>query len=82
VRRARTLPETLRHRLRAAAERLRAAPKGEKFYRALHHTYLEPLATQELVAERLDLPFSTYRYHLSNGIERVTEWLWQREVHG
>jgi hypothetical protein len=40
------------------------------------------LATQELAAERLGLPFSTYRYHLAGGLRRVTERLWRRELHG
>jgi hypothetical protein len=35
-----------------------------------------------LAAERLDLPFSTYRRHLKTGIARVTELLWQHEVSG
>jgi hypothetical protein len=37
---------------------------------------------QEAAAERLGLPFSTYRRHLTTGVERVTGWLWQRELHG
>lgn len=36
--------------------------------------------SQELVAERLDLPFSTYRRHLAAGLERVVAWLWEREL--
>lgn len=74
-------PATLQRLLRSAAAPLQNSPKEEKRYRVLHYTYFEPLATQELVAERLDLPFSTYRYHLSNGIERVTDWLWQKEIY-
>jgi hypothetical protein len=73
---------TLQALLREAADSLRAAPRDEKLYRALLRTYFEPAATQELAAELLDLPFSTYRYHLAGGIARVTEWLWQRELHG
>lgn len=75
-------PEDLRRILREAVEALRANPRDEKLYRALHRTYLEPAATQELAAERLGLPFSTYRRHLTGGIERVTGWLWQRELSG
>ena len=61
---------------------LRAGPRGERLYQALARTYFEPAATQELAAERLGLPFSTYRYQLAGGIRRVTERLWQRELHG
>jgi hypothetical protein len=69
---------TLRALLCAAAEALRANPRGEKQYRALQRTYFRPAATQELAAELLGLPFSTYRYHLTTGIARTTEWLWGR----
>ena len=72
----------LRSLLREAAESLRANPRDEKLYRAVHRTYLEPAATQELAAERLELPFSTYRAHLTSGIERIAEWLWRRELSG
>jgi hypothetical protein len=51
-----------------------------KLYRALYHTYLQPAATQELAAELLDLPFSTYRRHLKASIERLTALLWQQEL--
>jgi ABC-type cobalamin/Fe3+-siderophores transport system ATPase subunit len=68
--------------IREAAESLRANPKDERLYRAIQRTYLEPAATQELAAELLALPFSTYRYHLTTGIQRMTRWLWQRELHG
>ncbi len=74
--------EALQSLLRQAIESLRESPKDEKFYRALYLTYLHPTLTQEAVAERLELPFNTYRYHLTRGIERVTEWLWQRELYG
>ena len=41
----------------------------------LHDTYGFPLeVTQEIAAERLSLPFSTYRRHLTKGVERVVEW--------
>jgi hypothetical protein len=73
---------TLQALLREAAASLRANPRDEKLYRALQRTYLEPAATQELAAELLGLPFSTYRYHLTGGVARVTEWLWRRELHG
>jgi len=33
-------------------------------------------------AELLDLPFNTYRYRLARGTERITEWLWRREIEG
>ena len=82
ARRQQADPGHLQALLREAAEALRANPRDEKLYRALRRTYLEPAATQELAAELLGLPFSTYRYHLTTGIARVTAWLWRRELHG
>jgi hypothetical protein len=57
-------------------------PGNERLYRALACTFFEPAATQELAAERLGLPFSTYRYQLAGGLRRVTERLWRRELYG
>ena len=75
-------PEALQALLSEAADSLNNNPKTAKLYHALHRTYFEPAPTQEAAAEILDLPFSTYRYHLTNGIRRIVDWLWQREVYG
>lgn len=75
-------PEALQALLREAADALAVTPKSEKMTRALAITYFEPAPSQEAAAERLDLPFSTYRYHLRKGIDAVTAWLWQRELYG
>jgi hypothetical protein len=75
-------PERLRALLDEAAATLREHPRDEKLYRALEATYLRPAPTQEAAAERLGLPFSTYRRHLTAGVERVAAWLWQRELGG
>lgn len=66
--------------LQEAASELQAAPRTEKFYQALYHTYLHAAPTQERAAELLDLPFSTYRRHLASGLDHVVEALWQREL--
>jgi hypothetical protein len=66
--------------IRHAAESLQSTPREAKFYRAIYHTYLQPVATQEKAAEVLDLPFSTFRRHLRSGIDRLTEILWQQEL--
>ena len=52
---------------------MRADPRGEKLARALDRTYLRPAPTQEAAAELLGLPFSTYRGHLTRGVERVVD---------
>jgi hypothetical protein len=61
---------------------LQANPRDEKLFRALDRTYFHPAPTQEAAAELLDLPFSTYRRHLTAGIQRLTEILWQKELSG
>jgi hypothetical protein len=61
---------------------LSADPRDGKLLRALERTYLRPAPTQEAAADVLGLPFSTYRGHLTRGIERVVDWLWQRELYG
>ena len=75
-------PEALRELLYEAVDALRRDPRGEKLVRALDCTYLRPAPTQEAAAELLGLPFSTYRGHLTRGLEQVTDWLWQRELYG
>lgn len=70
----------LRGLLCEAVETLKGRQRDEKLYRALWQTYVRPAPTQEAAAELLGLPFSTYRYHLARGVERMTAWLWAREV--
>ena len=67
--------EELRARIAAAAARLEASPRDRRGFRAVHHTYLQPAATQAAAAELLDLPTTTYRRHLAWGIARITELL-------
>lgn len=66
--------------LNEAAEILSQSPRQTKAYRAIYHTYLQPAPTQEQAAELLDLPFSTYRRHLKQGMAFITETLWQQEI--
>jgi hypothetical protein len=76
-------PEALRALLREAAEALEhGTPMDRKLHLAIWHTYLQPAATQERAAELLDLPFNTYRYQLARGTQRITDWLWRRELAG
>ncbi|HEX6033852.1 MAG TPA: hypothetical protein VFY83_05425 [Anaerolineales bacterium] len=72
--------EVLRALLLETASKLQSNPRDEKLYRALDHTYFHPVPTQEAAAEQLDLPFSTYRRHLTAGIQRLTDMLWQQEI--
>ena len=71
---------TLQTLLKAALSNLEHNPQDRKLYAALEATYFDPAPTQELAAERLDLPFNTYRYRLGNGVKRIVAWLWNRET--
>jgi hypothetical protein len=72
--------DALRARIAAAAARLEASPRDRRGLRALHHTYLQPAATQAAAAELLDLPTTTYRRHLAWGVARITELLRQEDL--
>lgn len=65
-----------------AIDALREHPRDDKLFRAVERTYVRPAGTQEAAAETLGVPFSTYRRHLTQGVERVVSWLWDREVYG
>ena len=68
--------------VRAAVDTLRDHPKDDKLLRAVDRTYLRPAGTQERAAALLGLPFSTYRRHLTTGVDRVVARLWDQEVYG
>jgi hypothetical protein len=73
-------PERLRSLIMDGIASLAGNARTERYHRALHRTYIDPAPTQEAAAEDLDLPFSTYRRHLTTGIALLTEHLWQREI--
>ncbi|MCB0114552.1 MAG: AAA family ATPase [Caldilineaceae bacterium] len=75
-------PAQLQTLLRDTAELLTHSPKDQKLHRVLYHTYFEPVASQELAAELLDLPFSTFRYQLGKAIDKIVALLWQQELYG
>ena len=68
--------------IRDAVDSLTGHPRDDKLLRAVDRTYLRPAATQESAAAMLGLPFSTYRRHLTQGVARITAWLWEREIYG
>src|SRR6202035_478947 len=65
--------------LAETAKTLFAGERDQRLYRILDLTYLNPAPKQEAAADRLGLSFSTYRRHLTAGVDRLTEWLWQQE---
>jgi hypothetical protein len=70
----------LKSLLRETIQSLEGHPRRDRAYRALLHTMLRPAPSQEKAAEILDLPFSTYRRHLGEGIELVVQALWLQEI--
>ncbi len=70
----------LRKSITEAAAELECSPRDRRAFRALHHTYLRPAATQQAAADLLDLPMSTFRRHLAQGVARLTDLLWERAV--
>jgi hypothetical protein len=73
---------TLEALVGAAVETLREHPRDDKLWRAVERTYVHPATTQERAAAALGLPFSTYRRHLTQGVDRVVACLWDLEVYG
>jgi hypothetical protein len=66
--------------VRDAASALAGTARGKKAYRAIEATFLDPAESQESAAEKLELPFSTYRRHLGEGITEIVGSLWQQEL--
>lgn len=75
-----THDQQLRHLLLETVESLQRDPRQTKAYQALKATYANRHRTQEAAAALLGTPFSTYRRHLTQGIDRVVELLWQQEL--
>jgi hypothetical protein len=74
--------EVLEALLREAVASLQADPRDEKLHRALDRVYLRRAPSHEAAAELLGVPLSSFRRHLARGTERVTAWLWERELYG
>jgi hypothetical protein len=72
--------EAVLRALESAVDALRGAEHGERLHRAVATTYFKGVPTQEAAAERMGLPFSTYRRHLAAGVDQVVDWLWKREL--
>lgn len=66
--------------LRAAVADLADDPRDDPLLQALRCTYLTRFRTQEAAAAAMGMPFSTYRRHLTRGVDRVVEALWRREL--
>lgn len=74
--------EVLHTLLADAARQLADGVRERPYFRALDLTYLHPAPTQAVAAERLNLPFSTFRRHLGRGVDHVVDVLWRAETGG
>lgn len=74
-------PAALTTLLRETIEALGDDPRTEKHRRALDRTFVRPAPNQERAAEVLGLPFSTYRRHLTRGVDLLIAALWDRELY-
>ena len=70
-------PEALHALLVETIASLGGSARSRKLQVALHATFVGPVGTQEETAEALDIPLSTYRRHLTDGIQEVTDRLWR-----
>jgi len=72
-------PQVLRRLIREAVTAMTEHPRDARLARALEAAFLHPAPSREAAAERIDVPFSTFRRHLAKGIERLEEILWSSE---
>ncbi|MER6691555.1 ATP-binding protein [Streptomyces minutiscleroticus] len=73
---------TLREVLSNAVAGLVTGRGGDKAYQVATLAFLEGAPTQEAAARRLDMPYSTYRRHLTTATSRIEEMLWRHERTG
>ncbi|MET7570254.1 AAA family ATPase [Streptomyces sp. NPDC005492] len=71
----------LRELIGKAVQRLDAHPRTRQLHDVLTMTY-HSTSTQDAVARKLNLAFSTYRRHLARALDEVRETVWDWEVHG
>jgi len=73
-------PPELKALLSQTVSTLFGNARDEKLCRVIELTYFQPALKQEVVADRLSLPFGTYRRHLTAARDRLARWLWESVV--
>ena len=75
-------PEDRAQRVREAVQEavgaLQGTAHGDRLYRTLVVTFFRGAPTQEAAAERLGVPFGTYRHRLTTALNLVVDRLWRR----
>ncbi len=74
--------EVLRAILAQVVGELGQRPQYRRWQQVVESVYFRPLESQERMAERLGIPFSTYRRYLKNATSWIAEFCWQLEVSG
>ncbi len=74
-----TPAQALREAIREQCQSWANAPKTAVLERVLRLTYLDPLRSQQAVADTLNMSWSTYRRRLAEARELLTTQLWQTE---
>ncbi|MEU8239421.1 AAA family ATPase [Actinoplanes missouriensis] len=70
----------LRDLITSAVDELGRNPRSIKAKEALVATYFSGAPTQEAAARRAGMSFSTYRRHLRQGLDALSDILWNREL--
>lgn len=63
--------------MRKALQGMRTDQRTLRGHDAVEATYLGAAATQQAAAQRLGVPFSTYRKHLKRGVDDLCDRLWR-----
>jgi hypothetical protein len=72
--------DALRALLVEGAEALRESLREDTLYRVLDVAYLKPVGKHEAAAAAIDMPYSTFRRHLTAAIQGLVAVLWEREI--
>ncbi|MCX2728240.1 ATP-binding protein [Thermomicrobium sp. 4228-Ro] len=72
--------QVLRALLERAIRELGLRPQYRRWQAVAETAYLHPVESQERMAERLGIPFSTYRRYLKSATDWITDFLWQLEI--
>lgn len=56
------------------------SPVDGKYYRILYRTFINPVGSQEKVADYLNMSFSTYRRYLKSALDKLVRLLWNQEM--
>ena len=70
--------QRLRTLIQAAADPLRVSEAA--LYRIIDRVYLRPTATQQQIADSMNLPLTTFRRWRNKAVARIADRLWDQEI--